>query len=271
MSERGGARGRTATWPPHGPAPGYRPALPWSLKRPHFGPAQWAAIWQWLGEDVGPGRLVPWFPVAFAVGIIVYFTAEHEPALWAGPALLLVFALAAWLARARPIAFPALVGIAAIAAGFATATLKAAIIGHPVLHHVAGNVALAGWVEAREVRERTDRIVVRLERIEGGRLDEAPERVRLSVRKGASPPVGTFIELKARLNAPLAPLRPGGYDFARDLYFQGIGATGLALGEIKIVEAPRRGGFWLAYARFMESLRDGIDRRIRAAVPRRGR
>ena len=31
--------------------------------------------------------------------------------------------------------------------------------------------------------------------------------------------------MKARLNPPTSPLRPGGYDLARDLYFQGIGSN----------------------------------------------
>jgi hypothetical protein len=47
-----------------------------------------------------------------------------------------------------------------------------------------------------------------------GKLD----RVRLSVRKGTAPDVGSFVELKARLQPPLAPLRPGSYDFSRDMF-----------------------------------------------------
>jgi competence protein ComEC len=221
----------------------------------------------WLAEEVAPGRLIPWLPVAFASGILVYFAAQHEPIAIPAPALALALIIAAVLARARPIAFPLLVAAAAACAGFATVTIKSALIAHPVLHHRAGNVAIAGWVETREERERTDRIVVKVERLEGGRLNEAPDRVRVSVRKGQAPPVGSFIEMKTRLNAPLAPLRPGGYDFARDLYFQGIGATGFAVGEIKITAPPRRPGPWLVYAAVIENMRDGIDRRIRAAVP----
>jgi competence protein ComEC len=226
-----------------------------------------ARVRLWLAEEVAPGRLIPWIPVAFAAGILIYFTAQHEPAVFPAPLLALGFVIAAVLARARPIAFPLLVGLAAVCAGFATATLKSARIAHPVLHHAAGGVAIAGWVEVREERERTDRIVVKVERLESRRLDDAPDRVRLSVRKGLAPPVGAFIELTARLNSPLAPLRPGGYDFARDLYFQGIGASGIAMGEIKLAEPPRRAGLWLTYATFIEGMRDSIDRRIRAAIP----
>ena len=65
--------------------------------------------------------------------------------------------------------------------------------------------------------------------------------------EGHAPPVGD-VTLRARLDPPLEPLRPGGYDFARDLYFQGIGATGFALGAIRIAEPPVQPGLWLRYA-----------------------
>jgi competence protein ComEC len=91
--------------------------------------------------------------------------------------------------------------------------------------------------------------------------------VRLSVRKKTAPPVGAFIAVKTRLNPPLRPLRPGGYDFSRDLYFQRIGATGFVLGEIKTIDPPAPPGFWLRYATVVENIRDTIDARIRAVLP----
>ena len=72
---------------------------------------------------------------------------------------------------------------------------------------------------------------------------------------------------RARLSPPLEPLRPGGYDFARDLYFQGIGATGFVLGAIKPGEAPSPPGLWLRYAAGVQGLRDNLDARIRAVLP----
>src|SRR5436190_11940383 len=160
-----------------------------------------------------------------------------------------------------------MVGLAALAAGFATATVKREIIAHPVLSAPAWSVELAGFVEVREERERSDRIVVRLERIVEPRFSEKLERVRVSVRKGTAPPVGSFIEFKARLSAPLEPLRPGGYDFARDMYFQRIGASGFVLGPIRTVEAPHAVGLRLRYAAFVEGMREAIDKRIRTILP----
>ena len=90
--------------------------------------------------------------------------------------------------------------------------------------------------------------------------------MRVAVRKGTAPPVGSFVQLKARLTPPLAPLRPGGYDFARDLYFQQLGASGFVLGRITTVAPPAEPDAGLRWRTLIESMRDAIDMRIRSVV-----
>jgi len=252
-------RGRVRTWDvarPLGPA--------WLPDTRFLGGAR-EALQRSLAIDTAAGRLLPWLPVCFGLGIVVYFTAEHEPALWAGVTLTGILAVITVIARARPLGFLLLLGATAAAAGFAIATIKTERIAHPILQHSAWNISLSGFIEVREEREKTDRIVVRVHSIEG-RLRDAPERVRLSVKKRMAPPVGTFIQIKARLNPPLRPLRPGGYDFSRDLYFQSIGATGFVTGAIKIAEPPVPPSAWVRYATAIAKMRAVIDTRIRAAL-----
>jgi competence protein ComEC len=254
------------TWPQHGAARRRR-TLAWAGSLADFGRTAAAHIRNWAAADAGPGRLLPWLPVAFGLGIVIYFTAEREPDWRAGLGLALVCAGIAVAARRRPVGFPIALGLAAMAAGFATATLKTVQVAHPILARPAGNVQVAGFVEVREERERSDRIVVRVLALEASRLEQRPDRVRVSVRKGTAPAVGAYVTFRARLQPPLTPLRPGGYDFARDIYFQGIGATGFVLGTIKAAEAPTPPGLWLRYAAAIQGLRDSIDARIRAVVP----
>jgi competence protein ComEC len=128
------------------------------------------------------------------------------------------------------------------------------------------SVSLAGFVEIREEREKSDRIVVRVQRFDAPSAAGVPDRVRVAVRKGSAPAVGSFVEFKARLSPPLQPLRPGGYDFARDMYFQRIGASGYVLGAVKVKAPPVAGGFWLRYATVVDDLREGIDKRMRAII-----
>src|SRR3954468_9567556 len=223
------------------------------------------ALERWFATDTAAGRLLPWLPVCFGIGIIIYFAAEHEPALWGGVPLAGFLAAITYIARARPVAFPLLIGATAAAAGFAIATVKTARVAHPILQHSAWNVPLSGFIEVREQREKTDRIVVRVHSIEG-RLRDAPDRVRLSVKKRMAPPVGTFVQVNTRLNPPLRPLRPGGYDFSRDLYFQRIGATGFVTGAIRIAEPPVPPSALVRYATTIAKMRGVIDTRIRAAL-----
>ena len=91
--------------------------------------------------------------------------------------------------------------------------------------------------------------------------------MRVSVRKGTAPPVGAFVEFKARLSPPLAPLRPGGYDFARDLYFQRIGASGFVLGAIKTAEPPVAARAAAALRGRRSTACATPSTRIRAALP----
>ena len=259
---QGGSRGRTGTWDAVDPR---RRAAAWPDA--DFARSFAVRFRDWIVADTAPGRLLPWLPIAFGFGIVVYFSAEREPAWWAALGLAIGCAAIAVQARRRPVGFPIALGLAAVAAGFAVATLKTRTIAHPILALPASNVLIEGFVEQRDERERSDRIVVRIVKLDAARMNERPDRVRVSVRKGTAPPVGTYVSFRARLNPPLAPLRPGGYDFARDLYFQRIGAVGFVLGAIKTLDPPAPRGLWLRYASAIEHLRDGIDARIRAVVP----
>jgi competence protein ComEC len=220
MAGQGRAQGRVGTWP----RPGM--AAPWPMPLAGFAGPLAARLGQWAALELAPGRLMPWLPVAFGAGIAVYFSAEREPVWWAAAALAMGAIALAVVMRASA-SFPVALGCAAIAAGFATAAVKARLVEHTVLRATAYSVSISGFVETREERERSDRIVLRVAAMDGARLSDRPERVRLTVRKGRAPAVGAFVALKARINPPTTPLHPGGYDLARDLYFQNVASNDL--------------------------------------------
>jgi competence protein ComEC len=215
VSEQGNTpgqrRGYAGTWPPRATAlvGGYAP------RRLAIWPPLIETLRQWVRAEAGAGRLLPWVPVAFGTGIAFYFAADHEPVLAVAAVVAATLCMTAFLLRRHRI-FPVAVMIAALAAGFAVATWKTARIAHGVLARPMFSAALTGFVETRDIRERTDRFVLRVATMDSARSSIKLERVRLSVRKGTAPAVGSFVELKARLMPPLAPLRPGSYDFGRD-------------------------------------------------------
>ena len=200
-STPGGRRGYAGTWPPQGAAPvgGLAPS------RLALWPPLIETLRQWARAEAGAGRLLPWVPVAFGTGIAFYFAADHEPVLSVAAVTAIALCVAAFLLRRHKV-FPVAVMIAAVAAGFAIATWKTARIAHGVLARPMFSVALTGFVETRDIRERTDRFVLRVVTMESARGTTKLERVRLSVKKGTAPDVGSFVELKARLLPPMSPL-----------------------------------------------------------------
>src|ERR1043165_2529969 len=89
----------------------------WDVARPRG--IAWPSGAQWLGgareviarsfaTDTAAGRLMAWLPVWLGPWRVFYFTAEHEPAIWAGGTLAVGLAAAVFAARARPLAFPLL-------------------------------------------------------------------------------------------------------------------------------------------------------------------
>ena len=257
---RANSKAKATTWPTQD---GTRAAATWP-GRLGLSPLT-ARLRAWLRAEAGDGRLLPWVPIAFGTGIAIYCSADREPAAWLVAAVAAVSVAAAFAMR-RHKAFAALLMLAAMTGGFAIAALKTAWVSHAVLAQPIYVASLQGFVETHEERERTDRFVLRVTQMSATRNAVELTRVRLSVRKGTAPPVGSFIVLKARLLPPLSPLRPGSYDFGRDMYFQGIGASGFAMGAIKTLDPPLAGGWRLRYAAAMQGMRDAIDARIRTVL-----
>src|SRR3954454_9082868 len=134
MSEFGRGTGRTRTWDVARPR-----GITWASGAT-FGDAR-EILSRWFATDTAAGRLLPWLPIAFGFGVVLYFTAAREPSLWASLPLACVLAVATFFARARPVAFPILLGVTAVSIGFATAALRSARIAHPILQHTAWNIA----------------------------------------------------------------------------------------------------------------------------------
>lgn len=166
MAEPWRPRDRAGTWPVDRRA--RRPALAFPGGAAAFADAALARLHAWILAETAPGRLVPWLAVAFALGIVLYFAAETEPALWAAGAGATASVLFVAATRGRGYSALAALCLAALVAGFFLATLRVYRIEHPVLRQPAFGVSLSGFVEQREERERSDRVVLRVHAFEVG-------------------------------------------------------------------------------------------------------
>ncbi len=124
----------------------------------------------------------------------------------------------------------------------------------PQLASFEGRIETVQRLPARE----TVRVVVATE---GGAL---PRRVRVNVdSKDASAALepGARIRARAWLMPPAPAAVPGGYDFARAAWFQGIAATGRAL-DLSVIAAPEGRGFAARLAGWRQGLADHIRSRL---------
>lgn len=217
-----------------------------------------------LATEVERRRLFLWLPVFFGGGILLYFAADREPALWAPVGAAGGAGAAAVILRRHWRTSLALVALAALFAGFAAATWRSQRVAAPTLARIV-IATLSGFVESVEARPQGPRIVVAVTALTG--VDDAarPRRVRVTLRPGASVRPGDFIEAKARLMPPPEPARPGGYDFAREAFFRGIGAVGSISGALTVRAPPAPPDAWLAMAARIDAARNALTERIARA------
>ena len=202
-------------------------------------------------------RWALWIPVAIGCGIAVYFGLESEPALWpaligagiAGVAVLIFHGAARW---------PALLAFFALA-GFVAAMVRSFLAAAPVIPAETRPLDLSGRIERVErFAPREVRLTLSQVTIKGRDVAETPARVRIGVRtSGDDVRPGNLVALRAVLMPPPGPSVPGGYDFSRQAWFDGLGAVGFAISAVKITGQADNWGTWRV-ARW----RDDIGRRL---------
>ncbi|HEX7874765.1 MAG TPA: ComEC/Rec2 family competence protein [Sphingobium sp.] len=182
-------------------------------------------------------QLALWSPVALGIGIVCWFALPARAdwmvflcACLAGASLLLL-----WGAGAGRLARVGGIALMLMAAGCLLPWGKALLFGRPVLARpvmVHIDAAVTG-VEVMSGRGITRLLLSPLAR------PDLPERIRVNVAavdmpKGGALRPGDRVRLHIRLMPPASPALPGGYDYARKAWFDGLGATGKALPPVVV-------------------------------------
>lgn len=209
-------------------------------------------------------RVPSWLTVAFAVGVELFFAWPSDPG-WTGTAIAAVIAiLLAVVARRRGNSILPTVLALAIVAEFAAGQMRTAIVAAPALDRETRPVELAGNVAEVQRQPNFVRIILRDVRLSGAGDVVAPGSVRLTtlLRHGV-PRVGDRIEIRAALRPLDLPPVPGGFQFQRFLFFDGIGATAFTLAPWRVVDA----GETSTVRASLEGLRRQISDRILEVIP----
>ncbi|SEO95279.1 competence protein ComEC [Salinihabitans flavidus] len=176
------------------------------------------------------GHLFAWTPVLLGAGIGLYFVLWQEPG---GMAVALLAALGGGAAlgalRIGPAYAPLLWAVLLVVAGMVLGLGRSMVVQAPVL----------GWryygpVEGTVVgidRSASDKLRLTLGDVALDRVPpvRTPGRVRVSLHGAQgyiTPEPGMRVILTGHLSPPAGPVEPGGFDFQRHAWFQGLGAVG---------------------------------------------
>ncbi|MEM7124201.1 MAG: ComEC/Rec2 family competence protein [Pseudomonadota bacterium] len=196
-------------------------------------------------------------------GILVYFWLSIEPWPWLGLSVLVVATIVCLAIKVAVLRVLAL-GIGLAAGGFAVSQLSTHLAAAPVLSDEIGPRLISGVIEAVETGKSGTRIVLSSIAIAGLDPAETPGRVRIVVRTHGDQPVpGSYASILAVLKPPSPPTWPGGFDFARRSFFQGIGGIGYAVGPLHLEHSDSNAGGW---RNWVEGVRQDVTDRILGAL-----
>ena len=225
-------------------------------------------LWAWVVDqtDAQADRWTLWTPVAFGLGCGLYFGLLREPQLWAAWVAVLIAAgllVATRWSGWRSTTLLLVLGACAIG-GFAVAKLRTESVKAPI----AQSGARPQWVEAWVVDVASpgvggQRLLLAPIRIGDLGPDMTPTRMRVTLRPDAGlPEPGQAVRLMAILNPPPPPASPGSYDFARDAFFESVGAVGLALRAPEQITAERPAPWRLRLTMRVNEVRWALTNRI---------
>lgn len=229
-----------------------------------------------LGEQKEGAFL--WLPVFLGTGAAFYFSLLGEPPLFlvgaflTGTALLALRLLIALKKGKRPeIVFPLFLTAIAlfwVGAGFAIAQGKTWYLATPMLEKEIGPLKLTGRVKVLDEKESGKGWVAVVDNVQLDSYrklpppEKLPNTVRLSGRGELSFMAGDEISSLVKIRPASPPMMPGGFDFQRFYFFEGIGASGIALGKPEIVSKAEEGSLGF----FLERLRQKIGERISSVL-----
>lgn len=202
---------------------------------------------------IDQARWILWWPVGLGVGIAFYFSLSFEPSL------ITIFSLFLfWLSMTIGVHYffdqqwfvkGVVLGVLSICGGFTAAKLRTDSLSTPFLSSKIESVEISGCIV--DIEEQPHRHRITLNKLESNQHIPNLYNIRLTLPKSKEliPQIGDRVFLTASLLPLSDPVSLDGYDFRRQAYFQGIGATGRVLSPMKII-AKADQNLWVTKRRY---------------------
>jgi competence protein ComEC len=211
------------------------------------------------------GGLFGWVPVCIGIGVGLWFALPVEPGAMAYAGCAAVFVALVVLAWFGPdLAQPIGIAGACLALGFLAAGVRVHLVAAPMLDFryygpVQGRIVEIDRSQSDAPRLTLDHVV-----LDDVAPDRTPARLRVSLHGDQHwlvPDPGQVVILTANLSAPEGPVEPGGFDFRRMAWFQGLGAVGYTRAPVLLWQGPEPG------TQIINRLRTRLAGAIMGAIP----
>ena len=206
-------------------------------------------------------RWVLWLPVPLAAGVGLYFSLLSEPPSWMGIAGLIVLGVLSPLFYENIRGRYTWIILFLVVLGFTAAQFRTWDVSAPVLYKRSWKAQeVTGRIADVQPLEKAWRVVLEDLSFEKPVQKKMPARVRIKLKNNdpAEPVAGDGVKGRAVLLPLSSPVAPGAFDFQRHAYFQRLGATGYAIGDLEVITSHEKGFFF-------EDLRKTIRARVDVA------
>ncbi len=178
----------------------------------------------------------PLLLVLFAIGIGIYFNMPGEVSPQNIAILVLLLLVATISSFKYHLLNNCLLAALIISLGFGAALYRTHSIATPLLSKNFKPYEISFMVETNEPLQTTRiRYTGKLLFLSNTDKNKTPVRLRIrTTDQGPRFQYGDVVCARAMLARPKGPLRPGGYDFGRALWYKQIGATGFNISPLKL-------------------------------------
>ena len=188
-------------------------------------------------------QLIVLVPVPVGIGILIYFSLGTEPIWSIGlvPLLVCLFGLLS-LRKDRQESLSAytqwivLCAVFLASLGFCAAKFQTERLYSPILQDRLKFANITGDIRHIEMLpEKGAKIILSNLEIEELSTDKTPKQVRVKIWKPEGLKIGQRVTFLGQLSPPSPPVTPGGFDFQRYAYFQGLGAFGFGYETPRVI------------------------------------
>lgn len=209
-----------------------------------------------------PQRVL-WIPVGLGLGIILYLSLSCEPSFGISLSVFMTSSFFLFITRNSPVLQFLSRALCILSLGFLVIQCRVNYLSTEMLKDRLDSVQLEGVVQSVEEKEDRTRVVLKSVRDgQGKEVLSSSIRLTLPKKMDLSPHPGDIIKGKATLLPISPPLLPGGYDFRRVAFFQGIGATGWFDDVVSVEESDTE-----ARKVWLERVRNQVTQAILQSVP----